>query len=265
LYGTSAATCGLFLLLTTFSHVPNVLVVFAVGGSGLIALNRGFLPALTITELAALVVATGAGLVFSLGDLILWKYVYWFVPGGAAIRVSSRVCLITLIPLSVGFAKFWEWLVNRADWRYATPLAVFCLLEQGMSTTSFDKQDTRQRVRTVGSWVLRDGKPRAFFYSSLRPGPPDSNDHVDAMWAGLETDVPTVNGYSSSSPLGWRSLYASAITDGGGQKRVLESLRHWTRLMGLPIDEVAWVHDGRRLPTHPLGGSDRSTGPTIPQ
>jgi hypothetical protein len=262
LYSTTAVACGLFLLLSTFMDEPAVLITAALGIPGMIALNRGAMPTLAPPELAALVLATATALVFLPGSLVLWEYVYSFVPGGAVIRVSARVALLMLIPLSVGFAKFWDWFVNHAGWRYATPLGVFCMLEQGIWTTSFDKQGARERIQTVASWVECDGKPRAFFYSSHRPGFPNWNDHVDAMWAGLATDVPTVNGYSSSVPPEWRPLYESAIREEWEENRVRESLRRWTRTTGIPPEEIAWVHNGRRLPINKVSGSDSSASPS---
>ncbi len=261
LYSTTAAACGLFLLLSTFQDQPAVLITAALGIPGMIALNRGATATLAPAELAALVLATTIALIFLSGSLILWKYVYRFVPGGAVIRVSGRVALLMLIPLSVGFAKFWDWFVKHAGWRYAIPLGAFCMLEQGISTSSFDKQGARERIQTVASWVECDGKPRAFFYSSHRPGYPNWNDHVDAMWAGLVTDVPTVNGYSSSVPPGWWPLYESAVCEKGEENRVRESLRRWSRTTGIPPEEIAWVHDGRRLPINQVSGSDSVSSP----
>jgi hypothetical protein len=261
LYWTTAGACGLFLLLSTFTDQPAVLITAALGILGMIALSRGATATLAPTELAALVLATATALVFLSGSLTLWKYVYRFVPGGAVIRVSGRVALLMLIPLSVGFAKFWDWFVKHAGWRYAIPLGAFCMLEQGISTSSFDKQGARERIQTVASWVECDGKPRAFFYSSHRPGYPNWNDHVDAMWAGLVTDVPTVNGYSSSVPPGWWPLYESAVCEKGEENRVRESLRRWSRTTGIPPEEIAWVHDGRRLPINKVSGSDSATSP----
>jgi hypothetical protein len=256
LYLTTVVVCGLFLALTTFSHVPEVLITAALGILGLIVLNRGAMPRLTPLELALLVSATAAALAFLPNSLIMWEFVYTYVPAGAVIRVSARVILFILIPLSVGFGKFWEWFGNRADWRYATPLGVFCLLEQGISTTSFDKEDARARIQTVASWVERGRKPQAFFYSSHRAGFPNWNDHVDAMWAGLAADVGTVNGYSSSAPRAWAPLYESAVRGQQDENRLRDSLLHWTQSTGIPAEQIAWVHDGRRLSISPVDGSD---------
>jgi hypothetical protein len=124
-----------------------------------------------------------------------------------------------------------------------------------MSTTSYDKHDARARIQTVASWVQCDGKPRAFFYSSHRQGFPDWNDHVDAMWAGLAADVPTVNGYSSSVPQVWRPLYECAIRGENDEIRVRKSLSLWIQSTGIAPEQIAWLHNGRRLPIIPISGS----------
>jgi hypothetical protein len=132
-----------------------------------------------------------------------------------------------------------------------------------MTTTSFDKRDARARIEAAATWVRRDGRPRAFFYSSHRPGLPDWNDHVDAMWAELAAGVPTVNGYSSSVPPAWWPLYKAAIRVEGEEDGVRESLREWARTTGIPPGEIAWVHDGRRLPIIPLGGPESPARPSV--
>jgi hypothetical protein len=262
LYPLTAVACGLFLALTTFLSRPSVLILPALAIPAMVALRRGALPSPAPLPLAALALAAVAPLFLFQGEFILWKYVYWFVPAGGAIRVSSRVSLLLLIPLSVGFARFWEWFIHRVGWRYvAASLGAFCLLEQGISTSTFDKREARARIRTVASWVEAQGKPRAFFYSSHRPGRPDWNDHVDAMYAELATGVPTVNGYSSSGPWAWGSLGEAAIRGESDEERVRENLSRWLRATGTPPDEVAWVHDGRRLPVVPTRGPDRPSGP----
>jgi hypothetical protein len=158
------------------------------------------------------------------------------------------VALLTLIPLSIGFAKFWESFARLARPVFVVPLGILCVLEQGMSTTSFDKYLARERIRTVASWVDGHRNSKAFFYSSGRPGKPNWNDHVDAMWAALIAEVPTVNGYSSAVPRVWMPLDRAAIRDESDEHHVRECLHRWIRSTGIPPDEIAWVHDGRRLP-----------------
>jgi hypothetical protein len=257
----AGAACGLFLVLSTYPDRPGTLITLALGVLAAIALKRGAKMSLTPLELTALVLATAAHLAFTQGSLILWNYVYALVPAGGVIRVPARVSLLLLIPLSLGFARFWEWFVNRAGWRYAVPLGVFCLLEQGISTSSFDKKDAQARIQAAAAWVERDGKPRAFFYSSQRPGLPNWNDHVDAMWAGLAAGVPTVNGYSSSYPQLWAPLYKAAICGKGDEDFVRSCLRRWLQTTGIPLEEIKWVHDGRRLPINRDGRSDSTEGP----
>jgi hypothetical protein len=56
-------------------------------------------------------------------------------------------------------------------------------------------------------------------------------------------------------------LYWAAIRVEGEEARVRESLRRWAEATGIRPDEIAWIHDGRRLPIVPAGGPDSPAGP----
>ena len=190
LYATAAMVCTLFLIGTTFLNMYDVLVTAFVGI--LIACFWHRSTGRTITPLvsAVAVLATVMVLVVVPGELNLWKLVYRFVPGAAAIRVVARVALLLLVPLAAGFAVFWERIGSRASWKYAVLLGLFCLLEQGTSTTTFTKQVARVRVENIASVVKDAGTPVAFFHSPHAHGPATWIDHIDALWAGLATGVP---------------------------------------------------------------------------
>jgi hypothetical protein len=122
------------------------------------------------------------------------------------------------------------------------------LLEQGISTTTFNKQIARARIQRIAEWVENAGKPTAFFASSHAHGAPNWNDHVDAMWAELSCHVPTVNGYSGFVPRGWEPLYSAEETGVWLEDLERQSLLNWVIMSGLTPQEVAWIRDGRRLP-----------------
>jgi hypothetical protein len=238
----------LFLVGPTFQPSPTVPVWAAVFfGATLVARRLGVL-SLGRFGFPALVIATSTVLFLVPGILNLWRFVYAYVPGAAAIRVPSRVILLILIPMAIGFAIAWERLPRRWGWRYAAPLALLCLLEQGVTTTTFDKLEARERAGAIAAVVAAAGPPRTFFYSSSRKGLPDWNDHVDGMWAEIASGVPTINGYSGVSPPGWSPLYRAAVCNARDQGRVHLHLLGWLRQHNLGPEEVAWIHEGRRLP-----------------
>jgi hypothetical protein len=243
--GTAAL---LFLVGTAFlSSLPALAWAAVLFGAALLARRLGVMN-LGRFGFPALVIATSVVLILVPGILNLWRFVYAYVPGAAAIRVPSRVILLILIPLAIGFAIAWERLPSRWGWKYATLLALLCLLEQGVTTTTFDKLEARARARAIAAAVAAAGPPRTFFYSSSRPGLPDWNDHVDGMWAEIASGVPTINGYSGFSPPGWNPLYAAAVRSSRDEGRVRHDLLGWIQGRGLKPDEVAWIHEGRRLP-----------------
>lgn len=138
--------------------------------------------------------------------IILWRLVFALVPGAAALRAVARIGILLLLPASIGVA-FWidaQW--SRWRWRAAPVIAWLVLLvvaEQWQARLpSFDKSDGRTRVARVASGV--DRRCRSFFYTPLAGTEDPWWYQTDAMWASMERDVPTVNGYSGNWPNGWR-------------------------------------------------------------
>lgn len=243
----AAAVAFCFLALTTFTHDRTVLIAAGVISFMLIVCHQQGVSGMGPFGFRTLGLLSAAVLVLSPSSLLLWEYVHSYVPGAAAIRVTTRVVLLMLIPLSLGFASAWERLGRSPGWKYAAPLALFCAIEQGITTTSFDKYEARARVDAISRVIKSAEPPRTFFYSSHRAGLPDWNDHVDAMWAGISTGVPTINGYSGYSPSGWMKLYESAVLGKDTEARLRRRLMSWIRSSGLRPEEVVWVHDGERL------------------
>lgn len=190
---------------------------------------------LTVTALAVLAMCS------MVSELCLWKYVYAYVPGAAAIRVSSRICLLLLAPLGIGFAFFWLRVSPRMKPRSLGLLAAFCVLEQGVSTTTYSKRETRARVDAIATAIRDSGRVESFFYSSGRPELPDWNDHMDAVWAGIAVGLPSINGYSGQAPKDWKPLYDSAVRGDGDEPRVRTNLLGWIRKERLDPNSVAWI------------------------
>ena len=88
-------------------------------------------------------------------------------------------------------------------------LGLVVLLDQGVTTPTFNKDERRADVAAVARRVNR--RRRAFYYSPRGAGIEPNPYHLDAMWAGIETGVPTVNGYSGAGPPGWSSLYFASV------------------------------------------------------
>ncbi len=160
--------------------------------------------------------ATAVGLVLITFDFFgvfsVWKLLYLYLPGANAIRIVTRVSLILLIPVAVGFALFVDsGLKSKARYLLVNTMiiAVFCVLEQVSHSNDFDKAGNRQIVDKVAAGVKPECK--AFIYIPM--GIPDDYSehdpyfntryHLDAMWASLKVNTPTVNGYSGKNPIPW--------------------------------------------------------------
>jgi hypothetical protein len=157
------------------------------------------------------------------------------VPGAGAVRVQGRVGLVLLLPLGLGLALA----LRRLRPAWLAVCCLVCLLEQGQFAVTFDKGESRRRVAAVADQV----PPRATAFFAVRVGKPTHPScaaQIDAMWAALETGVPTVNGYSGSRPPGW-DLADNEVGSPGEEERLEEALRRWLRANGVADEEVARV------------------------
>jgi hypothetical protein len=192
--------------------------------------RRGASPPATWLAAAAL----GAALVLSVsGDhLRIWNFFYYHVFAANAIRAVGRVSLVLLVPASVGLALAFDALRRRGRTAWALALGLVCALEQGVTTPSYDKFVQRAHAREVARQVPPGCE--AFFASPLRPIGSPWEPHLDAMWAGLECHVPTINGYSGGLPKGWFPLYEPG-------PNADETLADWAKARGLDLSRVCWI------------------------
>jgi hypothetical protein len=159
-------------------------------------------------------------------DVSLWQHLAPYLPAGGALRAVCRLALLLLIPAALCAAWAVKNLAERRP-RLALGLVVLCVLEQGRSLSAFDRQEHRRRVAEVAAQVPSDA--RAFLVIPAEPLDSDVDScrlHLDAMWASLETGVPTVNGYSGKMPPGWP--FEEVVLLGPTDARAVEDrLRRW--------------------------------------
>jgi hypothetical protein len=127
-----------------------------------------------------------------------WWLVFHTFPAANSIRAVMRGGVWLLFPASLGVAYF-----SEAAWHRGRPaglaLAILCLAEQGQNTPTFSKADARTLRDSLAARIPKGCS--AFFYTGEGRDP--SLLQLDAMWAALAADVPTVNGYSGAWPVGW--------------------------------------------------------------
>ena len=107
----------------------------------------------------------------------------------------ARVGLFLLIPAAIGLAWFLQGVRRPA---VALAVVLLCALEQVRVSGAFDKEQHR---RDVGQ-IARRVPPgcQAFFCVRSDPSLPAWKLQLDAMWAQLEANRPTVNAYFGKSP-----------------------------------------------------------------
>lgn len=177
-------------------------------------------------------------------SIVPWWVVYKVVPGANAIRALSRISLLLLIAFSFGLAFALNSFKSRS---MALALLVLVCLEQGVTTPSYSKQRIRSDVSVLVSQVPKGF--RGFYYApclvtNVNSGPWDGlpyKQQLDAMFASLDTGVPTVNGYSGGQPPAWSGLEKVPIRSESDEERMSDTMDRWLRSQGLETDAVAVV------------------------
>jgi hypothetical protein len=147
------------------------------------------------------------------GDWTAWREVYRWVPGGNAVRAIGRVVFTVELFALIGGLVAVDGLLRRVrvGGAIAGLLLVLATAEQVpvRELPSFEVTPWQTRVAD-----LRDRlTPGTVAYIDLPPGRPFWESQLTAMWAGLEANVPVVNGYSGRYPPGYPD-WTRSMTDG---------------------------------------------------
>lgn len=140
------------------------------------------------------------------GGYVLWSWVFEWVPGATAVRTVSRIALMMLIPASFGVACAIEWLMRHRQIVIGIAFIGLILLEQGSDYSTWRQDMGAKRAEEIASQI--PAGCTSFYYSPEANGPnipdyPGWMYQLDAMWAGLDAHVPTVNAYGHNVPPGW--------------------------------------------------------------
>jgi hypothetical protein len=188
--------------------------------------------------------ALTAGVIVCLGTSVIGKHSLWWVafnavPGAEVIRAPARIGLLLIIPASLGLANFLNHFQNRRRVLVAVGIAV-CLLEQAAFLPSYDKQQARDRISAITAVLPRDAK--CFFYVGNNPAEREQA-QIDAMWASLQSGVPTINGYSGSTPAGWGMVddIVPKVDASGHELELRNSTATWAAKWAMNPDEVTWL------------------------
>ncbi len=234
----------------TFEDRPWILVGGAAGA--LIARASAAIPPgrlrLDSRGLAGLLAVAFATVIVIYGHDSFWTAWSPWIPGSLAIRVPARVALILLVPAALGLALLAERLDRGGRGVAAWGVVLVCLAEQTSTTSTFEVRESRARIAEVARGVAPDAE--AFYYE-----PVGANGFIlyglDAMWASIQTGVPTINGYSGCFPKDWRGF---ALVETPGYPPTEVVLESWCAKFGLDRDRVQWL--GRRPPSTPAEQED---------
>jgi hypothetical protein len=174
------------------------------------------------------------------GGFMPWKYVFGVIPGATAIRAVSRVVLLMLIPFSIGLA----YLAQTTSRSAAVLIAAICFFEQGQDMVAYDKIELRRDADLLAAQVNKECA--TFYYSPFYSGsapdlPPQYKLQIDAMWASLQTGVPTINGYGGGYPEEWGELLENKLLDEAGRLQMRDAIGRWVRRHRLDPAKVCWI------------------------
>jgi hypothetical protein len=230
------AVLMLFLIVVSFADRPNMMIVGLVAAPISLALSarREDRPPAWLLMRAMLIALPIMSLFF--GEDSLWLKYSTLIPGGVAIRAIGRVVLILLVPAALGLACLVQYLDQRRLGIVGWVVALVCLAEQAVTTDTFDAAANRAAIASLANQV---DQARVAFYYHPQESLPFPRPHLDAMWASLETRVPTVNGYSGHAPHSWHGFYK---IDADPEVGVEATLAEWERSQGLLPNHIQRIN-----------------------
>jgi len=213
-------------------------------------------------RLAAAVVL-GLGLLVTMlpGGIQLWTTLYHVFPPFQGLRAVSRILMLLPIPAGIAVAWMISQRARGTRGRLVAALAVLACLEQGVTSRSVEVALVEARTNEIAAQVDRTAEaflvvPRGLVQRGY------SWPHLDAMWASLRTDVPTVNGYTGNRPPGWdfgdlRLKRADSLDE------VRRRLDAWAGATGLDPDrvQILVVDAAAHLPPDLRLGAERAAPP----
>lgn len=138
----------------------------------------------------------------------LWSIVYKTVPGASAIRAVTRICTIAYCYLLFGLLSWLSIWVN-SSFRGAKRILVIALIcclsisEQFVVIGGFSKDGFNQEVFAIEKNITSDCD---IAYFPIFPDneedsqQPRADKNLLPMWAGINANVPVVNGFSGDRP-----------------------------------------------------------------
>jgi hypothetical protein len=175
------------------------------------------------------------------GNFSLWVFVFRFFPGANAIRAVGRFGEFLLLPEAIAVAFTLDWLCTRISPGWVVICAIFACLEQMAPLPHFivPKLVFRQALQSTLVATLRP-ECQTFLFSWRADGTTPEIMHIIGMWGELKTSLPTLNGYSGSSPPHY-PLGNPSIDDRVHRLHVYFGIDQWMNRFPGRIGNVCWV------------------------
>lgn len=136
--------------------------------------------------------------------LSLWRVVYEVVPGASVIRAVSRIWTIAYFYLLIAAIISFDSLLNIVIVNTSKRLfivSILCIVgvseQLVLDIPSYEKAPYIKNVSEVNHLMQKDCD---IAYLSLNPKTEFYVDQLSAMWAGIQTNIPVINGYSGNEP-----------------------------------------------------------------
>jgi hypothetical protein len=171
----------------------------------------------------------------------IWGILYPVIPGAGAARAISRIGVFFLFIYGIA-VSLW---VDKRKWSgWIVLVVVMCILEQGTTTVSFDKLEVRNRVEKIQSLVVQMSRVKtceAFYYQPLDNTSRYYVHQIDAMWASIQSGVPTLNGYSGYEPKGWELAGNTDENMKLTNQDIERRIKSWVDLKKLDPNRICWI------------------------
>jgi hypothetical protein len=175
------------------------------------------------------------------GGFSFWGWVYAYFPAAKAIRAVSRFSVFLLLPASIAIALSIDWLAKRVS----RVVAVFCMIAvvaEQAGSSGLVPVYSRVTVEGPAEAIVHrlDPECKTFLASFPRNSTSVPWMHLFAMWAELQSGVPTLNGYSGQVPPAW-PLGDVSVAGPLDHERLVAAIREWMGRHPQEIENVCWV------------------------
>ncbi len=170
-------------------------------------------PPLIIVSAGSFLLISAISLYIPLIDFSFWRYIYEFVPGAGAIRAVSRIWTASYLFLFLLVVILVSEVYRRTELKAFKVILIIigllvCLEQINLSPSSFDKlaeKRIRQQLAQEITSLTSDNEISSFYVRWPEEEKANFYDYqLKAMWTGMELGLPTINGYSGRTPIGYK-------------------------------------------------------------